>query len=59
MAEEISSLLLSDISEDPMRDLQLGCFRNVCSAPVPEDVRASHLQDAVALYTCYLSELAS
>ncbi|XP_048129768.1 nuclear pore complex protein NUP96 isoform X2 [Rhodamnia argentea] len=59
MAEEISSLLLSDISEDPTRDLQLSCFRNVCSAPVPEDLRASHLQDAVALYTCYLSELAS
>ncbi|KAI3442503.1 Peptidase S59 domain-containing protein [Psidium guajava] len=59
MAEEISSLLLSDISEDPTRDLQLSCFRNVCSAPFPEDLRASHLQDAVALYTCYLSELAS
>lgn len=59
MAEEISSLLISDISEDPTRDRQLSCFRNVCSAPVPEDLQTNHLQDAVALYACYLSELAS
>lgn len=59
MAEEISSLLIAGISEGPNREIQLSCFDTVCSAPVPEDLRSSHFQDAVSLFTCYLSELAS
>ncbi|PKI31565.1 hypothetical protein CRG98_048049 [Punica granatum] len=59
MAEEISSLLIADISDGPNRDVQLSCFDTVCSAPIPEDLRSSHFQDAVSLFTCYLSELAS
>lgn len=57
MAEEICSLLLSDSGEGSTRETQLGCYDTVAVAPLPEDVRSCHLQDAVALFTCYLSEM--
>lgn len=59
MAEEICDLLLSNISQGPTRDAQLSCFDTVFSGPIPEDFRANHLQDAVSLFTCHLSEIAS
>ncbi|KAJ6326198.1 hypothetical protein OIU78_013322 [Salix suchowensis] len=61
MAEEISELLLSDsdITEGSTRDAQLSCFDTVLSAPIPVDLRSNHLQDAVSLFTCYLSEMAA
>ncbi|KAI8544227.1 hypothetical protein RHMOL_Rhmol08G0279500 [Rhododendron molle] len=59
MAEEISNLLLSDSGEGSTRGVQLSCFDGVFSAPIPEDLRSCHLQDAVSLFTCYLSEAAS
>ncbi|XP_058004732.1 nuclear pore complex protein NUP96 isoform X1 [Hevea brasiliensis] len=59
MAEEISELLLSDISEGSTRDAQLSCFDTVFNAPVLEDLRSNHLQDAVSLFTLYLSEIAT
>ncbi|CAK9314262.1 unnamed protein product [Citrullus colocynthis] len=59
MAEEISRLLLSDIGDCSTRDAQLSCFDTIFTAPMREDLRSSHLQDAVSLFTCYLSEIAS
>ena len=59
MAEEICDLLLSDISKGPTRDAQLSCFDNVFSAPIPEDLGSNHLQDAVTVFTCHLSEVAN
>lgn len=59
MAEEISTLLLSNCGESSTREVQLSCFDTVFIAPVPEDVRSHHLQDAVSLFTCYLAETAS
>ncbi|CAK7336280.1 unnamed protein product [Dovyalis caffra] len=61
MADEISELLLSDsdIREGSTRDSQLSCFDTVLSAPIPEDHRSNHLQDAVSIFTCYLSEMAA
>lgn len=59
MAEEICSMLLSESGEGSTRDVQLSCFDTVFSAPIPEDVRSSHLQDAVSLFTCFLSEVAT
>ncbi|KAJ8755418.1 hypothetical protein K2173_019216 [Erythroxylum novogranatense] len=59
MAEEICELLLSNISEGSSRDGQLSCFDTVFIAPVPEDRHSNHLQDAVSLFTCYLSEMAA
>ncbi|XP_022714749.1 nuclear pore complex protein NUP96-like isoform X2 [Durio zibethinus] len=56
MAEEMCDMLLSDMSEGPTRDAQLSCFDTVFSAPLPEDLRSNHLQDAVALFTCHISE---
>ncbi|XP_013620862.1 PREDICTED: nuclear pore complex protein NUP96 [Brassica oleracea var. oleracea] len=56
MAEEICELLLSGLSVYPDRDSQLRCFMTAFKAPLPEDVRSSHLQDAVSLFSLYLSE---
>lgn len=57
MAEEISSLLLSDSNEGATVDVQLSCFETAFRAPMPEDLRSYHLQDAISLYTSYLSEI--
>ncbi|XP_010472890.1 PREDICTED: nuclear pore complex protein NUP96 isoform X1 [Camelina sativa] len=56
MAEEICDMLLSDLSKDPSRETQLSCFETAFDAPLPEDVRSTHLQDAVSLFSLYLSE---
>ncbi|KAG2313677.1 hypothetical protein Bca4012_028202 [Brassica carinata] len=56
MAEEICELLLSGLSVYPDRESQLACFMTAFKAPLPEDVRSSHLQDAVSLFSLYLSE---
>ncbi|KAJ0256694.1 Nuclear pore complex protein NUP96 [Hirschfeldia incana] len=56
MAEEICELLLSGLSVYPDRESQLSCFMTAFKAPLPEDVRSSHLQDAVSLFSLYLSE---
>ncbi|KAL0319088.1 UNVERIFIED_CONTAM: Nuclear pore complex protein [Sesamum angustifolium] len=58
MAEEICSLLLSDSIEGSTGEAQLNCFDTVFRGPMPEDLRSYHLQDAVSLFTCYLSEIA-
>ncbi|KAK8525109.1 hypothetical protein V6N12_029951 [Hibiscus sabdariffa] len=59
MAEEICNLLLSDTSGSQTCDDQLSCYDTVFSAPIPEDLRSTHLQDAVAVFTCSLSEVLS
>ncbi|XP_057480539.1 nuclear pore complex protein NUP96 [Actinidia eriantha] len=56
MAEETGNLLLSDSGEDSTRGVQLSCFDTVFAAPLPEDLRSCHLQNAVSLFTGYLSE---
>lgn len=59
MAEEISDLLLSAVGEGTTRNDQLSCFDTVSKAPIPEDLRSRHLQDAVSVFTCFLSEVAT
>ncbi|KAL5576099.1 hypothetical protein UlMin_017798 [Ulmus minor] len=59
MAEEMCSMLLSDLGDGSTRDAQLSCFNTVSSAPIPEELRSSHLQDAASLFTCFLSEIAT
>ncbi|KAK9740860.1 hypothetical protein RND81_03G066300 [Saponaria officinalis] len=56
MSEEICSLLLSDNSQDSTRETQLRCYDTAATAPIPEDIRSCHLQEAVSLFTCYLTE---
>lgn len=58
MSEEIGRLLLSDNGEDSTREIQLGCFDTVAAAPIPEDIRSCHLQDAISLFMCFLAEAA-
>lgn len=59
MGEEICGMLLSDNGKGATREVQLSCFDTVFRAPIPEDRRSCHLQDAVSLFTCFLSEAAS
>lgn len=59
MAEEICNLLLSDSGGISSNEVQLSCYDTVFKAPIPEDTRAYHLQDAVSLFTSYLSEVPS
>ncbi|XP_059303513.1 nuclear pore complex protein NUP96 [Lycium ferocissimum] len=59
MAEEICNLLLSDNGGTSSNEVQLSCYDTVFKAPIPEDTRAYHLQDAVSLFTSYLSEVPS
>lgn len=47
MAEELFALLVADGWEDSTREVQLACFDTMLMAPIPEDERACHLQDAV------------
>lgn len=54
MAEQLSKLLVS-IPDDSMA-AQMSCFDAVLSAPVSEDLRSSHLQNAVSLFAYYISE---
>lgn len=58
MAEEIGGLLLSDSNEGSTGEDRLSCFDTVFRAPIPEDLRSHHLQDAVSLFSCHLSEMA-
>lgn len=57
MAEEISDLLLSNLAMEPSRETQLSCFETIFTAPLPADIRSTHLQDAVSLFSLYLSEI--
>ncbi|KOM46342.1 hypothetical protein LR48_Vigan07g004600 [Vigna angularis] len=59
MASEICDLLLSSVGEGATRDEQFNCFDTAFSAPIPEDQRSGHLQDAVYLFTSYLLEISN
>ncbi|KAJ4965646.1 hypothetical protein NE237_017495 [Protea cynaroides] len=59
MAEELCALLVLDGGEASTYEDQLSCFEIMFSAPIPEDLRACHLQDAVSAFTCFLTEMAS
>ncbi|CAI9113906.1 OLC1v1014609C1 [Oldenlandia corymbosa var. corymbosa] len=59
MAEKICNLLVSESDENSPIEVQLSCYANIFRAPLPEDLRSCHLQDAVSLFTSYISEAAS
>ncbi|CAM8961072.1 unnamed protein product [Rhodiola kirilowii] len=57
MAEEICDLLLSESGkESTTSEILLASYSTVLSAPIPEDVRCCHLQEAISHFTCYLTE---
>lgn len=57
MTEEISDLLLSGMTMESSCETQQSCFETILTAPLPKDIRSTHLQDAVSLFSLYLSEL--
>lgn len=60
MADEVASLLMSENKKDAhTRSLQMSCFDTITDAPVPEDLRLCHLQDAVSVFTSWISEVTS
>ncbi|KAK7258345.1 hypothetical protein RIF29_23918 [Crotalaria pallida] len=59
MAGEICDMLLSAVGEGATREEQFNCFNTAFSAPIPEDLHSGHLQDAVYLFTSFLSEIAT
>ncbi|CAH9069669.1 unnamed protein product [Cuscuta europaea] len=59
MGEEICNLLLSHTCEGSTREVQMWCFDTVFKAPISEDLRKCHLQEAVSCFTSYLSDLVS
>ena len=51
MAEELCELLMNSPGEGLAPDLYMGCFQTMLNAPVPDDRRASYLQEAVSVFT--------
>ncbi|KAF9596069.1 hypothetical protein IFM89_007122 [Coptis chinensis] len=58
MAEEICCLLQSNEVKASC-EVQLSCYNTMFTAPIPEDLRSCHLQEAISLFTYFLSETAS
>lgn len=60
MADEVASQLMSENKEDVHTlSLQMSCFDTITDAPIPEDLRLCRLQDAVSVFTSWLSEVTS
>ncbi|PIA45826.1 hypothetical protein AQUCO_01600220v1 [Aquilegia coerulea] len=58
MAEEICCLLQSN-GEGSSSVVRLGSYDTMANAPLPEDLRSCHLQEAISHFTSFLSETAS
>lgn len=56
MAEELNSLLVSTPAENSTPDVQMSCFDTMLGAPLPEDQRSAHLQEAISVFTYLLSD---
>ncbi|WOL00606.1 nuclear pore complex protein [Canna indica] len=59
MSEELCDLLVSTPSMDSTWMVRMSCFDTMLSAPIPEDQRSSHLQNALSVFTYLLSEAAT
>lgn len=58
MAEEICCLLQSD-DDGASCEVRLTSYDIMSNAPIPEDLRSCHLQEAISTFTFFLSETAS
>lgn len=56
MAEELCELLMNSPGEGSAPGLYMGCFETMLNAPVPDDHRASYLQEAVSVFTDILCQ---
>ncbi|PKA54513.1 hypothetical protein AXF42_Ash000348 [Apostasia shenzhenica] len=57
MAEELCNVLESTPGGGSTPSVQMSCFETMLCAPIPEDLRASHLQDAVSVFTYLLTQV--
>jgi nuclear pore complex protein Nup98-Nup96 len=55
MAEELNKLLLAIPAKNSTPDEHMDCFDTMLAAPLPEDHRSTHLQEALSLFTYFLS----
>ncbi|XP_008801016.2 nuclear pore complex protein NUP96 isoform X1 [Phoenix dactylifera] len=56
MSEELCNLLVSTPGESSTPSVHMSCFKTMLGAPIPEDLRCSHLQNALSVFTYLLSE---
>ncbi|KAM0836317.1 hypothetical protein ACQ4PT_062403 [Festuca glaucescens] len=56
MAEELCELLMNSPGGGSAPGLYMGCFQTMLNAPVPDDHRASYLQEAVSVFTDILCQ---
>ncbi|WOL13916.1 nuclear pore complex protein [Canna indica] len=59
MSEELFDLLVSTESTDSTWStwmVRMSCFDTMLSAPIPEDQRSSYLQNALSVFTYFVSE---
>lgn len=59
MAEELCFLFAATPGESSTPVVQMNCCETMLSAPLPEDLRSCHLQDALSVFTYLLAETAS
>ncbi|KAJ4796506.1 Nuclear pore complex protein NUP96 [Rhynchospora pubera] len=56
MVEELNSLLVSTPGGNSTPDIHMSCFNTMLEAPLPEDQRSTHLQEAISIFTYVLSD---
>ncbi|RRT74970.1 hypothetical protein BHE74_00008891 [Ensete ventricosum] len=56
MSEELCNLLVSTPGMSSTPVVRMSCFDTMLSAPIPEDLRSNHLQNALAVFTYQLLE---
>lgn len=59
MTEELCDLLQSFPGRGSAPSVLMGCFETMLNAPIPQDLRASHLQEALSVFTYILAQSAS
>ncbi|KAK8943945.1 hypothetical protein KSP40_PGU002921 [Platanthera guangdongensis] len=59
MTEELCNLLQSFPGKGSAPSVLMGCFETILDAPIPQDLRAGHLQEALSVFTYLLAQSAS
>lgn len=59
MAKELCDLLQSIPGEGSAPSVQMSCFETMLDAPIPRDLRAGHLQEALSVFTYLIARTAS
>jgi nuclear pore complex protein Nup98-Nup96 len=55
MTEKLNKLLVEIPAKNSTPDVHMGCFEAMLAAPLPEDQHSTHLQEAISLFTYFLS----